>query len=352
MRKGTEVATIDVALVTLTPVNGVEIGLTTSNKVAVAPSTETTDAVKNIVKGVLIAQKPATTTVTGNAITLTDNVFNPDLVKILQGGTIYYWQDAEQTVKGTTETAYGIAGYKPPVIGDMTDKGQIFELALYSAIYNAAGIITGYEKCIYPNCQGQPVSFSSEDNTFRAPEYTINSAPDSGESPYEIEYVKALPNFETYTVTQNLTNVTSSYTGNSVSRGANVSVVLTPAAGYGMGQPTVTMGGTDITDSVYNAETKTITINGVIGNVVITATGVAYSITQSLTHVTSSSSATSIAAGAAFTATLTAEAEYEIDSVTVTMGGTDVTSTAYDDGVISIASVTGDIDIIASATAL
>ena len=251
MKKGAEVATIDVVLVTLKTMgtNAQEIGLTTANQVGVAPATETSDAVKNIVKGVLIAQKPASTIVTGNTITLTDNVFNPDMVKILQGGTIYYWADATHTTKTTTKTAYGIAGYKPPVIGSK-EKGEIFELCTYSAIYNAAGIITGYEKCVYPNCQGQPVALNVDDDTFRAPQYTIDSAPDTGEAPYEIEYVSALPEFETYSVTQTLTK---------------------PASGYSIGSVSVTMGGTNITTSAWDSTTNTVTISGVTGNVVITA---------------------------------------------------------------------------------
>ena len=196
MKKGNEVATIDVALVTVKPLNSEnELGLTTSNKVEVTPSTETTDAVKNIVKGVLIAQKPAQVTITGNAITITDNVFNAELVKILQGGTVLYWEDAQHTTTTDTDAGHGIAKYTPPVVGS-TEKGEIFEMNLYSAIYNAAGIITGYEKCTYPNCQGQPVAFGSEDNVFRVPSYTVNSAPDKGEAPYEINYVDALPVFD------------------------------------------------------------------------------------------------------------------------------------------------------------
>jgi para-nitrobenzyl esterase len=47
-----------------------------------------------------------------------------------------------------------------------------------------------------PNCQGQPVALSSEDGVFRAPEYTITSAPDKGQAPYEIAYVKELPDVD------------------------------------------------------------------------------------------------------------------------------------------------------------
>lgn len=80
-----------------------------------------------------------------------------------------------------------------------------------------------------------------------------------------------------------------------------------------------------------------------------------YSVTQTLSHVTSSSAATSATAGSAFSATLTAEEGYGLTgdgaSVSVTMGGTDITSTAYNSstGAVAIASVTGNIVIAATA---
>lgn len=78
-----------------------------------------------------------------------------------------------------------------------------------------------------------------------------------------------------------------------------------------------------------------------------------YTITQTLTHVTSTNDATTVNAEASYTTTLAAEEDYVMDSVTVTMGDTDVTSTAYttETGVVSIASVTGNIVITATATA-
>lgn len=78
-----------------------------------------------------------------------------------------------------------------------------------------------------------------------------------------------------------------------------------------------------------------------------------YSVTQTLSHVTSSFTGSQAASGSAFTATLTEQIGHTIGTVTVTMGGTDVSSTAYDDetGVITIVEVTGAIVITASATA-
>ena len=177
-----EIATIDCCLVTIETEDG-EFGFDTSNKVAVEPQIEEEEAVKLVVKGILRAQKPSTKTLTGNEITLTDNVFNPELVLVLQGGTIKY----------SEEESGKIVGYTPPIAGSK-DKGKVFKLNCYSAQYDAAGQIVQYERITYPNCQGSPVAFGSEDGVFRAPEYTISSAPKTGEAPYDITYVEILPN--------------------------------------------------------------------------------------------------------------------------------------------------------------
>ena len=79
---------------------------------------------------------------------------------------------------------------------------------------------------------------------------------------------------------------------------------------------------------------------------------VKYSITQTLVHVTSDLADTEIVAGHDLEATLTADTGYTIDSVTVTMDGVDITSTAYASltGVVSIENVTGNVVITATAT--
>lgn len=255
--KGNEIPTIDVALVVVKDSDGNRFGLDTSNNVQVEAATETRDAVKLIIKGRLISQKPEEVTITGNTITLTDNVFNAQLVQILQGGTIAFskkysstsasiaagkhhivvdgdyivfnvgsavtgsveYNDASGVLEivtssgrqrksytveasepaGSTEISVTSAAdtskvksYTPPQVGEQFNS-EPFVLECYSAIYSASGLITGYEKISYPNCKGVPVAFSSEDDVFRAPEYTINSAPDKNEAPYVIEYVPYLP---------------------------------------------------------------------------------------------------------------------------------------------------------------
>lgn len=176
-----EIATIDCSLVTIETAEG-EFGFDTANQISVEPQTEEEDAVKLVVKGILRAQKPKVVTITGNEITLTDNVFNPELVLVLQGGTIKY--DSVNPDK--------IIGYEPPVTGS-SDKGEVFKLNAYTAQYDGSGDIVKYEKITYPNCKGVPVAFGSEDGAFRAPEYTISSAPKKGQAPYSISYVDTLP---------------------------------------------------------------------------------------------------------------------------------------------------------------
>lgn len=182
-KKAVGIPTIDVCLVVVrtgTEESGLEIAVDTANKVGVEPQTETTDAIKLVKLGRLLAQKPPVTTITGHQITLTDNVFIPELVKIFQGGEI----------SGEGESLV----YTPPVAGS-DEKGEVFELDCYSAEYDASGQIVKYEKITYPNCQGTPIMINTEDGVFRLPEYVLNSAPKTGEPPYKISYVKQLPTF-------------------------------------------------------------------------------------------------------------------------------------------------------------
>lgn len=75
-----------------------------------------------------------------------------------------------------------------------------------------------------------------------------------------------------------------------------------------------------------------------------------YTITKNLTNVTISNSATSVNENSSYSATLTPSDGYELSTVTITMGGTDITSSNYSGGTITIPNVTGNIVITANAT--
>lgn len=75
-----------------------------------------------------------------------------------------------------------------------------------------------------------------------------------------------------------------------------------------------------------------------------------YNITNNLTNCANSNVNTSVVENSSYVANITANDGYTLDSVIVTMGGTDITSSAYSDGQINISSVTGNIVITASAS--
>lgn len=152
----------------------------------------------------------------------------------------------------------------------------------------------------------------------------------------------------TYTVTNNLTNATNSNAATSVTGGDSYTATISANTGYHITSISCTMGGTQQT--VTN---NTISIASVTGNIVITAVAeqdqptVYYTVTNNLTNTTNSNPATTIEEGTSYTATISASQGYNISSVTCTMGGVAQTVT---NNTISIASVTGNIVITATAT--
>ena len=151
--------------------------------------------------------------------------------------------------------------------------------------------------------------------------------------------------------------------------GDSWSTNVIPDSGYYLdGNPSVsiTMGGVDITNTAWNAPgasgNGSIYIPNVTGDVDVTVIAEAlnepevilphYFITYNLTNVSNSNNATEIVGyNNSYSATLTPDTHYNIGTVEVLMGGTDITSTAYSNGSIYIANVTGDIEITATGEA-
>jgi predicted MPP superfamily phosphohydrolase len=72
---------------------------------------------------------------------------------------------------------------------------------------------------------------------------------------------------------------------------------------------------------------------------------ITYSVTNNLSHAVNNNSNTRIEKYNSYSANITVETGYKLNSITVTMGGTDITSSCYSNGNISIEHVTGDIVI-------
>lgn len=99
--------------------------------------------------------------------------------------------------------------------------------------------------------------------------------------------------------------------------------------------------------------TITATIGSYSATCVITVENIVtkYSITRNLVGCTSSSDTTVVSEGSSYTEMILANDGYSLidGSISVTMGGSDVTNSVYRNGVITISAVTGDIVISASA---
>lgn len=185
IRKPDEVATIDAALIVLTPESGEgdSIGITTNTEVATEVLTETTDANKLIIKGELKAQKKEKQTLTGIQLTLTDNMTVLDLAKAVQGGVILRDEQGK------------IVKYTPPLVGEESSQEK-YTVEVYSACMDSSGEIIKYEKTTYKHCTGQPFAYNAKDDEWRSAQYVLVSLPKQGEPPYEIDYVDELPEVE------------------------------------------------------------------------------------------------------------------------------------------------------------
>lgn len=158
------------------------------------------------------------------------------------------------------------------------------------------------------------------------------------------------PTPKTYTITNNLSHASNSNGATSIKEGVSYNATITAISGYKLKTVTVTMGGTDITNTVYS--NGRINISNVTGNIVITVTTESvtgeitrYTITNNLSHARNSNTATSIEEKTPYNATITADSNYRLKSVRVTMYGTDITNDVYSNGTINIPRVIGDIVI-------
>ena len=191
---------------------------------------------------------------------------------------------------------------------------------------------------------------------------TYTYSEDTGDSPAEVEVTAITSNTGNNTATlekgstvqlgvtytpsdTTQTGVYWTTSSESVARVSNTGVVT----GVTTGNATITA------TSTYNSSLKvvwTITVSDSTGggdagdgDDTGDTTPTMYTVTNNLTNVTNSNSNTSVENGSSYTANISALDGYTILRTTITMGGNDITSSVYSDGVISIDSVNGDVVI-------
>lgn len=185
--------------------------------------------------------------------------------------------------------------------------------------------------------------------------YTLSGTLSAGTSTVTVTYQSKTTTFSvTVTARPTVANITATYTQSgtvyttdsldSLKSDLVVKAVYTDTTEDTLNDSDYTLSGT------LTAGTSTITVTFQTFTTTFTVTVTemqVYSITNSLTGCSSSNNATSANEGSSYSATITASTGYTLTgaTVSVTMGGTDITSTAYNNGTISIASVTGNVVI-------
>lgn len=138
----------------------------------------------------------------------------------------------------------------------------------------------------------------------------------------------------TYTITNTLNNASNDNSLNSITQYQPYEANITPTDGYIIDSVSITMGGKDITASVFDGK----------------QTFPNAKVTSNLTGCTSSNQKNVAMLGQSYVAFITTNEGYTLDGATVslTMGGVDV-SKYYSQGKIAIPEVTGDLVITISA---
>lgn len=221
---------------------------------------------------------------------------------IFRADNINYWVgQSNNGYQGDFEIARIIDDFRKDVLGDIVDgNGAIVENAdaqpkPFALLFQFDGDQKNVRHVMYnctvsrPTVAGQTTEETIEPQTETVtitgstvwiPTLQINapkSSVEQGTTQYdnwfnEVYIPTSTPSVTTHSVTQNLTNVTSTFVGDTVNNGAAFNATLEAESGYTMGTVTVEMGGDDITSIAYNDSTGEVSIASATGNIVITAT--------------------------------------------------------------------------------
>ena len=166
---------------------------------------------------------------------------------------------------------------------------------------------------------------------------------------------------QTFKIVKTTYGVTLSNTTSVIAKGSSYECTVTPTSGYNAVTITVREGsstGTDVTGKYVSG--NKINIPSVTFDVYITANGYTlsnYDVVNNLTNCTTSNNATTVEADASYTATVTHSPDYALKTLTVKMGGTDITNDVvthstnkyniptYVSASIKIPKVTGKVEI-------
>lgn len=139
------------------------------------------------VKNTIKAQNKFEDIVKGYDTTLTSATMVPEILALVDGGTLRYETEGEEP-----DTVEVLKGYDAPVVGSPVSR-KIFTTKVYTADKDVDGEDKGYVCFSFLHTKGTPVNYSMVDGEFFAPQLVLKSRPKSGESPVSIDFITELP---------------------------------------------------------------------------------------------------------------------------------------------------------------
>lgn len=172
-------ALCDVVLTQIKVNSGNTYDFSTADEISCEPVVEEGESKTLTIKSKTIAQKQTPDIILGHDITCKDNVFSPELLADLQGGTI-------------SKQSEGFKKYTAPNAGALPDT-KTFDFIAYVEVVGNDGPTGEYLKYTFNNCKGSFISPNFKDGEYFAAEYKIKSRPALNSSLYTVELVSSLP---------------------------------------------------------------------------------------------------------------------------------------------------------------
>lgn len=115
----------------------------------------------------------------GYEIKLVNNTFCPELLALVDGGTV------------TSDEDGAFKSYSSPVVGQVTERKSL-TVNLYTQEVDCDGEAVEYIKFTFKHAKGKPVEYTIKDGEFFVPELTLRSRAKTGESSAEVAAVKTV----------------------------------------------------------------------------------------------------------------------------------------------------------------
>lgn len=173
-------ALCDVVLTQIKVNSGQTYNFATADEISCEPVLEEGEEKNLTIKSKLIAKKRTPDMILGHDITCKDNVFTPELLADLQGGTV------------TKSSGTKFSKYTAPNVGALPNT-KTFEFTAYVEIVGNNGPTGEYLKYTFSNCKGSFISPNFKDGEYFAAEYKIKSRPALNTSLYTVDLVSELP---------------------------------------------------------------------------------------------------------------------------------------------------------------